>query len=293
MKKLLMMLAVAVVAMGLTGCDDTVLSSSSAKKAIKKEAMFAKDYATKVFKTGYYEVDESDLNQLAQLQAAGMVTYTYETFVEKVSKRTYNYWSGYTYYTVDVEHIFAKVDLTDEGRKLVVENPTELRSDIFDDLKANKDYEETVPAYMSAAHGQATPAPAAVKEEEVVEMAEVVEVADSAATDTVAVVEEVVEEPAPAKADPNAAYEAACAKVNTEEHHMLLGRFHLEKVKEIRCTEEMAKNGVGECKAIITFKDKTPFGFVLGAPQQGYLHIANVSFLRYEDMGWLVNKIDD
>lgn len=291
MKKLLMMLAVAVVAMGLTGCDDTVLSSSSAKKAIKKEAMFAKDYATKVFKTGYYEVDESDLNQLAQLQAAGMVTYTYETFVEKVSKRTYNYWSGYTYYTVDVEHIFAKVDLTDEGRKLVVENPTELRSDIFDDLKANKDYEEAVPDYMNAAHNEMVTSPKAdTVVEEVVEEA----VVDSVASDTVvAEMAEAVEEPAPAKADPNAAYEAACAKVNTEEHHMLLGRFHLEKVKEIRCTEEMAKNGVGECKAIITFKDKTPFGFVLGAPQQGYLHIANVSFLRYEDMGWLVNKIDD
>lgn len=291
MKKLLMMLAVAVVAMGLTGCDDTVLSSSSAKKAIKKEAMFAKDYATKVFKTGYYEVDESDLNQLAQLQAAGMVTYTYETFVEKVSKRTYNYWSGYTYYTVDVEHIFAKVDLTDEGRKLVVENPTELRSDIFDDLKANKDYEEAVPDYMNAAHNEMVTSPKAdTVVEEVVEEA----VVDSVASDSVvAEMAEAVEEPAPAKADPNAAYEAACAKVNTEEHHMLLGRFHLEKVKEIRCTEEMAKNGVGECKAIITFKDKTPFGFVLGAPQEGYLHIANVSFLRYEDMGWLVNKIDD
>lgn len=74
---------------------------------------------------------------------------------------------------------------------------------------------------------------------------------------------------------------------------LTLGRFRLEKVKEIRRTEDMAKNGVGECKAIITFKDKIPSGFVLGASRQECLHIANVSFLRYKDMGWLVKSMDD
>lgn len=292
MKKAIAMLAAVALLLGFTSCgDDAVLGKSAAKKAIKKEALFAKDFATAKFDTGFYEIDEDYVLKLAQLQAAGVITYKVETVIEKVQKRNYNYWSGYSYYTVDNEHLFATVALTEQGRKYVVENPTRLRKDIADDFKANKDYEEAVPDYMNA--DPAAPVQAVPAAEEEVEVVAVE--ADSVAADSVVVmaeeVEEVVEEAPAAPANPNAAYEAACAKVSRESHEMLLGRFELEKVKEVRCSEDMAKNGVGQCTLLYTFRDKTPFGYVLGAPRQGFIEEATVSFIYYEDMGWTVDNL--
>ena len=292
MKKLFAVIVSALLVFGLTSCDDSVLSKSSAKKALKKEAVFDPDFATAEFSTGYYEVDEDDLNNLARLKAAGMVNYSTETVIEKVTRRDYSYWSGTYYYTVDVEHTFANVSLTEEGLKYVIEEPTRHREDLIKDLKANKDYEEAVPDYMKAIH-QKEVAPAAQKP--------AAKAAEAPATDTVVVdtvVEEtVVEEPKPQQAkqkadNPNRAYEAATAKVNRETHNMLLGHYELEKVKEVRCSDEMAKNGVGECMFLYTFKDKTPFGFVLGAPAQDYVNTAKANFIYYQDLGWVASSID-
>lgn len=293
MKKTIAIVAAAAVAIGLTSCDDSVLSSSSARKAIKKEAIFAENYATAQFNTGYYEAGEGDLLNLARLKAAGMVTYTAETIIEKVRKSTYSYWSGYSYYNVDEEHTFVTVQLTEEGKKHLVETPVTQRADIAKDFKANEDYEEFIPDYMKI---ESTDIVTPVTEKEVVEAVEDI-VPDSAVIEEVTATEEVTEtqapSPAPVKAEPNAAYEAAMAKVNIETHNVLLGRFSLEKVREVRCSEEMAKNGVGSCTAIITFKDKTPFGYVLGAPKQDFLKGVKVSLVYYEDLGWTVSSFDD
>ena len=294
MKKLILLAVIAIAAIGLSSCDDSVLSKSSARKAIKKEAMFADDYAVGKFNIGYYEVTDADLVKLNQLKAAGMITFTTEKIVEKATRSNYNYWSGITYYTVDIEHTFANVQLTEDGSKLVVDNPTTLRKDLVNDFKANENYEEVMPDYMNATGGVV---------EEVTEVVETPVVED---IDAVEVIEEdfddddtvaVVAQPAPKKAAPaadnkNAAYEAACGKVNITEVYVLLGRYSLEKVKEILCTEDMAKNGVGTCTAIITFKDKTPFGYVFAAPKEGYLESVEVSFIHYEDLGWTVSKFD-
>lgn len=295
MKKVIAMLAAAALVLGVSSCgDDAVLGKSAAKKAIKKEAVFAKDFATASFDTGYYEVDEDYILKLAQLQAAGVITYKIDNVVEKVQKRNYNYWSGYSYYTVDNEHMFATVEFTDEGRKLVVEKPTRTREDIAKDFKTNEDFEEAMPEYMNAPADNAEPAPeaVAVEEEATVETAasdSAVAEADSVATE---VVEEVVEEVA-APANPNAAYEAAVARVNREEHQVLLGRYKFIKVKEVLCSEEMAKNGVGKCRLLYTFEDKTPFGYVLGAPRQGYVEDTEVSFVYYQDLGWTVSDMKE
>lgn len=291
MKKVIAMLAAAALVLGVSSCgDDAVLGKSAAKKAIKKEAVFAKDFATASFDTGYYEVDEDYILKLAQLQAAGVITYKIDNVVEKVQKRNYNYWSGYTYYTVDNEHMFATVEFTDEGRKLVVEKPTRTREDIAKDFKTNEDFEEAMPDYMKSTTDNAEPAPEAVDAPAVAaaEDSAVVEV-DSVATE---VVEEVVEEVA-APADPNAAYEAAMARVNREEHQVLLGRYKFIKVKEVLCSEEMAKNGVGKCRLLYTFEDKTPFGYVLGAPREGYVEDTEVSFVYYQDLGWTVSDMKE
>lgn len=295
MKKVIAMLAAAALVLGVSSCgDDAVLGKSAAKKAIKKEAVFAKDFATASFDTGYYEVDEDYILKLAQLQAAGVITYKIDNVVEKVQKRNYNYWSGYSYYTVDNEHMFATVEFTEEGRKLVVEKPTRTREDIAKDFKDNEDFEEAMPEYMNAPADNAEPAPeaVAVEEEATVETAapdSAVTEADFVATE---VVEEVVEEVA-APANPNAAYEAAVARVNREEHQVLLGRYKFIKVKEVLCSEEMAKNGVGKCRLLYTFEDKTPFGYVLGAPRQGYVEDTEVSFVYYQDLGWTVSDMKE
>lgn len=88
MKKFLLLLAVVFLLAG-TSCSngDSALSASSAEKAVKKYPMFAKDSQVINFNTGFYEVNESSLQQLAQLAAAGMITYTTESAIEKRTKR--------------------------------------------------------------------------------------------------------------------------------------------------------------------------------------------------------------
>lgn len=290
MKKAIAILAAAALVVGVSSCgDDAVLSKSAAKNALKKEAVFAKDYATKTFNTGYYEITENELENLEKLQAAGVITFNVETIIEKVQKRNYSYWSGYSYYTVDKEHLFATVELTEAGNKYIVENPTRQREDITKDFKDNDNYEEIVPEYLNAAVDVCEEIVEAPVEETVEET--VVAQADSVAADSVAEPVEAV--PAPVEpANPNAAYEAACAKINKVEHNVLLGRFELIKVKEVFCTEEMANNGIGKCRVLYTFKDKTPFGYVYGAPKQGYIMDMEVSFIHYQDLGWIVKDLD-
>lgn len=297
MKKFLALMVTSTLILSLTSCgDDSVLSSSSAKKALKKEAIFAENFATEQFKTGYYEVSESELTDLQRLKAAGMITLTSEVIIEKVQKRNYDYWRGYTYYTVDREHIFASVQLTEEGKKLEIEEPVTKREDIIKDFKDNENYEETIPDYMTNYETTTT----VVAEDPVVEEVvteEAVEV-DSAAVEETGIEEatresEAAQAPEPAKKDPNAAYNAACAKTYTQEHNMLLGHYELKKVKEVRCSEDMAKSGTGKCLALITFRDKTPFGYVLGAPKQDYISSISVSFIYYQDMGWTVSSFDN
>lgn len=286
MKKYLSIITCAVVALLFASCgDNAVLSEGAAKKALKKEAMFAKDSYVGSFQVGYYEASESQLNRLAQLKAAGMVQYTANTITETVTRSTYNYWSGRQYYTTTQEHVFVQVELTEEGEKYVVANPTTERADIAKDFASNKDYEENIPDYMFAQHGSA-PAAALVAE---VEVAEAVEV-DSIEAVVEAVVEE-EPEPAQANNNPNASYEAAKARVHVTDVNVLLGWLSLEKVKEVRCSKDMADQGEGTCVAIVTFKDKTPFGYVLGAPRQDYLESIKVSFVYYNDMGWTVSSI--
>lgn len=292
MKKVLSFLTAGVILFGMTACsgEGSPLSKSSAKSALKKEAVFAKDSQVASFALGFQEISESEFNGLVALKAAGVVDYTLESVVEYRENRVWGgYWVGSYTETVEVTHVFANVSLTPEGQKYIVAEPTEYRKDLAEILKANKDYEEFEPDYMSvtdAAYQQLIAPKPAKAAEPVVE-----EVVDA---DT-AVVEEVVEQ-APThnpnqarKADnKNAAYEAMVARVSTETVKVLLGRFEIEKVREVLCTEEMFKDGKGSCKVYYKFVDKTPFGYVLGAPKADYLMSATVKFIHYQDLGWVV-----
>ncbi len=291
MKKIFAAVALLTMAVGLSSCDDSVLSASQAKKALKKEAMFSKNYAVTNFNTGFYEVTERQLDQLAQLQAAGVISFTTETVKYQKRRSKYDFWRGYIYYFVDATATFADVKLTKDGEKYIVENPVTQREDLYKDFKDNENYAEAIPDYMAVTYN-AQPAAPEVVEEVVVEE---VGVDDSMviAEDAIVEVSPVPVEPeAPVANNPEAPYQAALDRVNTTAYHMLMGQFVIKKVKEIRCTEEMAKNGEGKCQVIYTFEDKTPFGYVYGAPAQGYLNSAEAKFTYYNDMGWTVSSLN-
>lgn len=291
MKKLILSFVAVLLLAGVAACsgDGSPLSESSAKSALKKEAIFAKDSQVASINIGFQEVNEATLANLALLKAAGVVDYSTEKVVETVTKRIWGgYWNGYYNTTKEVEHVFANVELTDAGKKLVVENPTKKRADIIKDFKSNENYEEILPDYMSAS-GLGTDASAAAADAEV----EVVEeqVAEVAADTVAAVAEEVAAvevDQAPVNENPNAAYEALLARVNTEAVSVLLGRFEIVNVKEVLCTEDMFKAGKGSCTVLYKFVNKTPFGYVFNAPKQDYIMSTKVNFVLYQDMGWVV-----
>lgn len=286
MKKLIGIFTGAALLFGLTACssDHSPLSESSAKKALEREAMFAKDSQVGNFNTGFYEVSEGNLRNLARLAAAGMVTYTTESVIEKREEREWKgYWTGYVTKMVDVPHVFAEVALTDAGKKYVVDDPTVVRSDLRKVYKANKDYTEPQPDYMNAdddafrkmATRPVSPADDTEVEEIVVEEVE----------------EAPVVEPVTVPADnTNARYNALMAKTSITGQQMLLGRYKIEEITQVMCPEDMFKAGRGSCVVLYKFVDKTPFGYVLGAPSEGQLQDKEISFVLYQDLGWTVGS---
>lgn len=289
MKNLFLSLAAGTLIAVMTACsaDTNPLSESSAESALKKEAIFAKDSQVKTFALGFQEVSTNELNQLARLKAAGLVEYTTETVVEKRRVRQWGgYWNPPTVVIQETPHTFADVKLTPEGEKYIIAEPTIYRDDLAKDLKVNKDYSEAVPDYMSATHG-VEPTATTVDNEinDIIEETDVEEISEP--DDFTEVVEEEVSTSAPDNI--NAAYERMCARVNIENVNVLLGRYEIVSVKEISCTEDMYKAGKGSCKVFYKFVDKTPFGFVLGAPDENYVNSNTVSFVLYQDLGWVVN----
>lgn len=268
----------------LTSCDSDTLSSRLAKNGINKELAFRDSSQCVEFNTGYYEVDDKGATQLKQLANAKMITYKIETIIEKKKRSNYSWYSGYTYYYEDVEHKFATVSLTKEGRKYKVYRPVTMREEYEDLLKIYEEAEEETPDYMIV-KAETETQPQAV--------ADTAGIGDASA-------DAIEEEPdGPVETNEGTAdeggksdYEKALEKVNVEEHSMLAGRFELIKVINIYCPEEMQKNGKGQCEFIYEFTDKTPFGFVLGAPTQHKRCIGNASLIHLEDNGWIVTEMD-
>lgn len=264
----------------LTSCDSDTLSARLAKNALCKESSFRDSSQCVTLNTGYYEVDEAEITRLKQLQNAKMVTCKIETVIEKKKQSRYNWYSGYTYYYEDVEHQFAEVTLTKEGLKYKVYQPVTMREDLEELLKANEKPEEETPDYMT------------VKESTTVQNESS---APEVPADSAAVIEEEPVETPPAEtpSEEKSAYDKALEKANREYHEMLAGRLEVVKVIEVYCPEEMQKNGKGTCKFVYEFVDKTPFGYVLNAPEQHKRHIGKATLTHYEDKGWIVDDIND
>lgn len=274
--------AIVAFALTLASCSNNgPLTASSAKSALKKEAFLGKDYVAKEFKTGIYEADESELQNLAKLQAAGMISFTVDKVIEYVSRRQYSGFFSYTHVTIENSHYFVGVSLTEAGKKFVVEKPEKQREDILEDMRINNNLDSVVPEYMYATY-------AVDGNVEVVEQEDMDFVDDSESVDTVA--SQPAEQQAPA--DRNAAYKAARNRENVKIVYVRMGRNELVKVKEVRCTEDMYKAGQGTARFLTKFVDKTPFGYVFDCPAEGYVSSHKATFTLYQDMGWVVADVD-
>lgn len=280
--------------MNSCGSDSGMLSESQAKSAIKDYYMFDKDANVTAFNVGFFETSEETLNNYAQLQAAGMITFSVEKAVETVREKKYSWYGSYeNVYTRD--HYFVQVDLTDKGRSYVVENPVTCEKEIAKLKKQMEEFEPVSPDYLSVVYE--TPQQQidnkvneAVSEEEIAQ-----DVQDSVVVPAEEVVEEVVEaEPAPvqqaAAKDENAKYNALVAKVSYESVYVRLFRYSLDKVFNVFCTEEMMKNAKAKCTAVIKYEDETPFGYVIAGPVEGKIFLFDASFTRYQDRGWVVSS---
>lgn len=279
------------------------LSKSSAKKAVEKEAMFAKDSQVAQFETGFYEASPELMNKLAQLKAAGVITYSVETAIEttRESRWVSNYYYGgyYTYFDREVPHVFVNVSLTEEGKKFVVENPTVMRKDYAKLVKHNEDYKEEKPEYMNAVDNtfdnlssdSKNDKKEEVAEEVVEENVEVVEeVSDTILTEGDAPVNK-TDNSKPEKVDKNAKYNSLLARVKSEKVNVLLGRFKVVKIMDVCCSEDMFKAGVGSCNVVYTFTDPTPFGYVLSDYKPDYYLVNECKFRLYQDTGWAVENM--
>lgn len=312
MKRLAYLACMLLLLVGMSGCgQDGPLSKRSAKKAVERSAMFAKDSQVTEFQTGFYEATTAQLDQLAQLKAAGMVTYTAEGVMEYAKDRkwvpTYSYFYGmryqsggyYSYTERKIPHVFVSVSLTEEGKKYVIDKPTVMRKDYAELVKHNDDYKENLPDYMNAKDNTfeklTGTAPERPKKEETV-TDEVVVAADSMADTVVAV--EAVEEEAPKEEpkkkasksdDKNARFKSLQDRVKSETVNVLLGRFKVVKIIDVYCTEDMFKAGRGTCNVVFTFTDTTPFGYVLSDNKPDFYMLKNCSFRLYQDTGWALD----
>ncbi|MBQ5643474.1 MAG: hypothetical protein IIV13_06940 [Bacteroidaceae bacterium] len=276
MKKLLVLIPVAIMAL-FTSCDNTVLTASSAKDAIKKDAFWDNPIETKSFKVGYYAVDESEITTLQQLQTAGMITLSVDKAVE-ARKR----WRNVEYIT----HYFAKVDLTEKGQKYVcTEEPKHGRKDLLEELEDN-DKEEKLPKYMtqynSVAINTLLPDPSVGNTTE----SDSDDSYSSSSSNSYSS-RSYSSSSSSTPAEPSA-YEKALKKVNSEFVTVIVGEWELVAAKEVYCPEEYVKVGKGECKIIMEFTEKTPFGYALGVEKEGYKVVDKAKFKRYEDLGWVL-----
>lgn len=281
MKKVLLGLVSAAALATFTSCDNTVLTAGLAEDALKKDVYWDNPVQTAQFTVGYYEVDLDKITSLQQLQAAGMITFSADKAVE--AKKRYS-WRGNYYEYID--HYFVNVALTEKGQKLVLTDEIKRgREDYIKDMKLDDESETKVPEYMTnypdVKINTLQPDPSVQQNEGT----------DVGMDDTPVYNPDDEFQPDNASADKPAeksAYEKAVAKISSEIVNVITGEYDIVKAKEVYCPEEYAKVGKGECKVIIEFTGKTPFGYVLGAPEEGQRNVNKIELKRYEDLGWVV-----
>lgn len=140
MKKGLLVCSIAIVAM-LTACSNKPESLSAGTVEDLVGTMLentAQDQGVIPIQIGYYELNNMEARyQLSRLSAAGLITYSVECYDwwNKILQIN-SYWGesfGSTNYSEE-KHVMVKVELTDEGKKLVVDSVPKPKQLIDEDM---------------------------------------------------------------------------------------------------------------------------------------------------------------
>ena len=230
-------------------------------------------YAT--IEVGYYEEnDEDERYELRKLAAAGVISYNVERIEAKVRVRdgyTYDY-NTYRvvdkYKTVTRYKYFVETALTAKGDSLSVAYIPR--------------YEEELDEYLQYPEFRTYPEDAVSREEvfgDDGQPVEVVEDVKKTETET----EEVAEKP-----EPKTDYDKAKAKEHKETKYV---KTHSLKVTDAR--NILVREGVATADVIVDSYDVSPFGRILKYEREGMHEIYEVSFVYYQDKGWVVTKMED
>ena len=230
-------------------------------------------YAT--IEVGYYEEnDEDERYELRKLAAAGVITYKVERIEAKVKVRdgyTYDY-NTYRvvdkYKTVTRYKYFVETALTAKGDSLSVAYIPR--------------YAEEPDEYLQYPEYKTYPEDAVSREEVFGDDGKPVEVVEEKKE------EEKVEEPVSEKPEPKTDYEKAKAKERKETKYV---KTHSLKVTDAR--NILVREGVGAADVIVDSYDVSPFGRILKYEREGKHEIYEVSFVYYQDKGWVITELDD
>lgn len=230
-------------------------------------------YAT--IEVGYYEEnDEDERYELRKLAAAGVITYKIERIEAKVRVRdgyTYDY-NTYRvvdkYKTITRYKYFVETALTAKGDSLAVAYIPR--------------YEAEPDEYLQYPEFKTYPEDAVSREEVFDDAGQPVEaVEDVKKTETET--EEVAEKP-----EPKTDYDKAKVKEHKETKYV---KTHSLKVTDAR--NILVREGVATADVIVDSYDVSPFGRILKYERDGMHEIYEVSFVYYQDKGWVVTKMED
>ena len=230
-------------------------------------------YAT--IEVGYYEEnDEDERYELRKLAAAGVISYKVERIEAKVRIRdgyTYDY-NTYRvvdkYKTVTRYKYFVETALTAKGDSLAVAYIPK--------------YEADPDEYLQYPEFKTYPEDAVSREEVFGDDGQPVEVVEEE-TKSEAVTEEVTE-----KSEPKTDYDKAKVKEHKETKYV---KTHSLKVTDAR--NILVKEGIAKADVIVDSYDVSPFGRILKFEREGMHEIYEVSFVYYQDKGWVVTEMED
>lgn len=246
----------------LVSCNDNVLSKRLARNAIEREAMFRDSSQVVKFDVGYYEIRPEMREALDTLVALGVINCKVEEVVEHRRFEKYTWWEGTKVYYKDVTHYFADVSLTESGEAYMVSDPPITR--LGDDFTLSDSL------LLS-------------------ENSLFVQTDDETAADSVGAIEAPENDTDTVEKAKQNAYAVALDKVRYTSYWMLAGFYRVDKVGEVFCPPEYAKEGRGVCRFICRFTGLSPFGRVMTSHKEGETRKGRATLLHYLDEGWVVD----
>ena len=276
MKVLCKLFALLVCICAVSCVNQDKLSKSTIKdlvtEELKKENLLTQ-YAT--IEVGYYEENDEDKRyELRKLAAAGVITYKAERIEAKVRVRdgyTYDY-NTYRivdkYKTVTRYRYFVKTALTTKGDSLAV--------------AVIPVYEDEPDKYLIQPEFEIYPEDAVSPDEHFGDDGQTVEIVEETQN------EEDTTEAVSEKSEPKTDYEKAKVKEHKEKKYV---KTHSLKVTDAR--NIFVHEGIGKAVVIVDSYEVSPFGRILEYAREGSHAICEVSFVYYQDKGWVITEIDD